>query len=302
MQDTETKPKVSVCVVTFNQEKYIRQCLQSIVDQEVSFSFEVIVGDDGSTDGTRSILREFAERYPSIVKPIYNEKNIGPYRNYVSTHSVAKGDYVAHCDGDDFWYPGKLKYQAEYLDNNLHVAATFSNANTDGRIRNKTRECGLYRLEEILEKVFTKNICIHSSILERRAAINEIESEPFIFDFEAYWAKHHNSLIYIDPVVRVNYAKNPSGLTRQKNFMETLRPSLNRLRERGLNKETLKRMNFDYELLKYFSDPLNIERPSIGTAFQLKYRLEILCKLMAPKNIYQAIRVFRHSQLKPKTD
>lgn len=109
-------PKVSVCVVTYNQEKYIRQCLQSIVDQETDFDFEVIVGDDCSTDGTRAIVSEFAERYAGIVKPLFHERNIGAGANYKVTHDQATGEYIAHVDGDDYCLPGKLQSQARILD------------------------------------------------------------------------------------------------------------------------------------------------------------------------------------------
>jgi glycosyltransferase involved in cell wall biosynthesis len=109
-------PKVSVCVVTYNQEKYIRQCLQSIVDQETDFDFEVVVGDDCSTDGTRAIVSEFTERYAGIVKPLFHEKNMGAGANYQHTHDHAVGEYIAHVDGDDYCLPGKLQCQARILD------------------------------------------------------------------------------------------------------------------------------------------------------------------------------------------
>lgn len=109
-------PKVSVCVVTYNQEKYIRQCLQSIVDQETDFDFEVVVGDDCSTDDTRAIVSEFAERYAGIVKPLFHEKNMGAGANFKYTHDQAIGEYIAHVDGDDYCLPGKLQSQAHILD------------------------------------------------------------------------------------------------------------------------------------------------------------------------------------------
>lgn len=114
----ERNPKVSVCVVTYNHEKFIRKCLQSIVDQETDFDFEVIVGDDCSTDGTRAIVQEFAEKYPKIIKPIFHKKNLGPTQNYLYVHNLTTGKYVAHLDGDDYWLPGKLKRLAAYLDEN----------------------------------------------------------------------------------------------------------------------------------------------------------------------------------------
>lgn len=113
--DNNNEIKVSVCVLTYNQEKYIRQCLQSIVDQKTDFKFDLIVSDDCSTDGTRAIVQEFAERYPNIVKPILHKKNIGAYKNYFSAHQNATGEYVAHVDGDDYCLPNKLQTQAEFL-------------------------------------------------------------------------------------------------------------------------------------------------------------------------------------------
>jgi glycosyltransferase involved in cell wall biosynthesis len=109
-------PKVSVCVVTYNQEHYIRECLQSIVDQKTNFDFEIIVGDDCSTDGTRTIVREFVERYPWLVTSIFHGKNIGCQGNYLSVHNKALGRYIAHLDGDDYALPGKLQKQSDFLD------------------------------------------------------------------------------------------------------------------------------------------------------------------------------------------
>ncbi|MFS0756795.1 glycosyltransferase [Noviherbaspirillum sp. 1P10PC] len=116
MNGTDMTPKVSVCVVTYNQERYIAKCLQSIVDQETDFPFEVIVGDDASTDGTRAIVRDFAERYPGKVTAVLHETNVGPTQNYLSVHNLARGAYVAHVDGDDYCLPGKLARLASHLD------------------------------------------------------------------------------------------------------------------------------------------------------------------------------------------
>jgi|CXWL01.1.fsa_nt_gi glycosyltransferase involved in cell wall biosynthesis len=113
---SDASPKVSVCVVTYNQVAYIRQCLQSIVDQETDFELEVIVADDCSQDGTQDIVSDFAARYPGRVKPILNQKNLGPWINYLRVHSIAQGEYIAHMDGDDFALPGKVQAQSDYLD------------------------------------------------------------------------------------------------------------------------------------------------------------------------------------------
>lgn len=108
--------KVSVCVVTYNHEKYIRQCLQSIVEQKTDFRFEVIVGEDCSTDGTRAIVLEFAEKYPDIVRPVFYEKNVGATQNYLTVLRLAAGELICNCDGDDYWLPSKLETQVQFMD------------------------------------------------------------------------------------------------------------------------------------------------------------------------------------------
>lgn len=305
MQANGNSPKVSVCVITYNQEKYLHRCLQSIVDQETDFEFEVIVGDDCSTDGTPMILREFAARYPELIKPIYNENNLGYYKNYALVHAEAQAAYVAHCDGDDFWYPGKLKDQVDFLDQNPDVAAVFSNADSGGRLKYDPAKCGIHRYETLLANVFSEFLCVHSSILERRVSANPFyleEAKQFgseLNDFEWYWLKHRNSLVYVDPVARLQYEQSPSGLSRQKKFIDSLRPSLTRLKELGLNPEALEKMHFDYRMLNYFSDPINHERPSIRTALRFKYPYGLIARLVVPTGIYYSIKLLRHPELKP---
>jgi glycosyltransferase involved in cell wall biosynthesis len=116
MEGEQADPKVSVCVVTYNQVNYINECLQSLVDQETTFPIEIIVADDCSTDGTAEAVREFARRYPGIVRPLLRSANLGWMRNYLEVHAEARGEYVAHMDGDDCALPGKLQAQVDALD------------------------------------------------------------------------------------------------------------------------------------------------------------------------------------------
>jgi glycosyltransferase involved in cell wall biosynthesis len=111
-------PKVTVCIVVYNQEKYIAKCIQSVIDQETDFDVEILVGDDGSTDGSRAIISKFQTLYPGQVRAIMREKNIGPTRNYLSLHEQASGRFVAHLDGDDFALPDKLSKEVDYLESN----------------------------------------------------------------------------------------------------------------------------------------------------------------------------------------
>lgn len=112
------QPLVSVCIVTYNQEKYIRKCLESVVTQHADFPIEIIVGDDASTDSTSMILNEFSVAHPNRFRIIRHKKNIGPTANVLSTYGVAKGKYIAHLDGDDIMLPGKLQAQLDILEAN----------------------------------------------------------------------------------------------------------------------------------------------------------------------------------------
>lgn len=113
----QSNPKVSVCVTTYNQERYIGECLESIVTQRCNFNFEVIVGEDCSTDNTRAIVQAYSIKYPEIVKPIFHERNVGGEANYLMVHAKAMGEYICIIDGDDLALPGKLQAQSDFLDN-----------------------------------------------------------------------------------------------------------------------------------------------------------------------------------------
>lgn len=113
---------VSVSCTTFNHEKYIRQCLESLLMQKTNFKYEIIVHDDASTDNTANIIREYEKKYPEIIKPIYQLEN--QYSKGVPIASSfiipkIKGKYVAHCEGDDFWTdPYKLQKQLDIMEEN----------------------------------------------------------------------------------------------------------------------------------------------------------------------------------------
>jgi len=112
---TPGQPKVSVCVVTYNHEKYIADCLHSVLSQEVDFEFEVLVGDDCSTDSTGAIVDRIAADDPRVhvLRPA---RNIGVTQNLLVVHNTARAPYIAHLDGDDIAEAGKLAKQAELLD------------------------------------------------------------------------------------------------------------------------------------------------------------------------------------------
>lgn len=109
--------KVSIVCITYNHEKLIERALQGFVKQKTNFPFEAIIADDCSTDNTPSIIQKYAKEYPTIIKPILRDKNIGSLPNYRDAVSKANGQYLATCDGDDYWTDEfKLAKQVEFMD------------------------------------------------------------------------------------------------------------------------------------------------------------------------------------------
>ncbi|HEY5571040.1 MAG TPA: glycosyltransferase [Bacteroidales bacterium] len=121
-------PVVSVVIVTYNQEAYISQAIESALTQKCSFPIEIVIGEDGSTDNTGKICQDYALRYPEIIRVTRNETNKGLMNNYFDTMLRARGKYIADCAGDDYWVdPYKLQRQVDLLENNPEVVLTHTN-------------------------------------------------------------------------------------------------------------------------------------------------------------------------------
>ncbi|MCK9208657.1 MAG: glycosyltransferase, partial [Salinivirgaceae bacterium] len=131
-------PKVSVLVVTYNQAPFIEQALNSILEQKTSFEFEVVIGDDCSTDGTKEKITQFQKRYPEKIKPLFNEKNIGFLQNWKKSYQRCRGEYLAILEGDDFWTdPLKLQKQVDFLDKNPDYGLVYTEYNRFYQNKNK---------------------------------------------------------------------------------------------------------------------------------------------------------------------
>ncbi|WP_431136685.1 glycosyltransferase family 2 protein [Psychroserpens mesophilus] len=108
-----SKPLVSVVVITYNHENYIKQTLDSILSQNTDFDFEVVVGEDKSPDNTLEVCKRYGDR----ITLIHSDENVGMIPNFIRTLEAAKGKYIAVCEGDDYWTdPLKLQKQVDFLE------------------------------------------------------------------------------------------------------------------------------------------------------------------------------------------
>jgi len=122
-------PIVSVCIITYNHEKFISQTLNSVLMQKTSFTFEVVIGEDYSTDNTRSICEEYAQNHKDIIHLLPTNKNYGMVPNFLRTYKQCKGKFIALVEGDDYWIdPYKLEIQFSTLKSNPEYSICFHNA------------------------------------------------------------------------------------------------------------------------------------------------------------------------------
>lgn len=170
---TNTNPVVSVYITTFNQEKYIRKALDSVLMQKTDFKFEIIIGDDASTDSTPRIIKEYKENNPELIEIILREKNIfgSKIDNFEDLRRRCKGDYIICLEGDDFWIDeNKLQKQVDFLNSHLdYIATAHSTVVVDENseeIDEKYPECESndYSLEKFASEIMPGQL---TTILER---------------------------------------------------------------------------------------------------------------------------------------
>lgn len=138
MMEVENAPLVSVCVPTYQHEPYIRACIESILRQKTNFSFEIVIGEDASTDGTREICQAYSAKYPDKIRlflrsrkdVIYIDNRATGRFNFTETMKAARGKYIALCEGDDYWVDDhKLQMQVEFLEMNPGFSLVHTNVN-----------------------------------------------------------------------------------------------------------------------------------------------------------------------------
>lgn len=127
--DNNKKPLVSICCITYNHERFISQCLDGFLTQNVDFLFEIVISDDCSTDNTKKIIDTYISKYPAIFKDVSPSKNLGSTKNFYHVLEKASGKYIAYCEGDDYWIDeNKLQMQVDFLETNPEYGICYTKA------------------------------------------------------------------------------------------------------------------------------------------------------------------------------
>ncbi len=135
------QPTLSVCLITYNHKEFIRKAIEGVLMQQATFTWNLIIADDFSTDGTRDILMEYRGKYPDKIQLILQEKNVGAAQNWIDLIKTPCSKYIAYFEGDDYWTdPYKLQKQVDFLEANPEYSMTFHKVKIYNEIEHKFEE------------------------------------------------------------------------------------------------------------------------------------------------------------------
>lgn len=119
-------PIVSVHMITYNHGLYLAEAIEGVIAQKTDFRIELVIGDDCSTDNAREIALDYQRRYPHLIRVIYPDHNAGMHRNFRQINDACRGEFIAYCEGDDYWIdPEKLHEQVAVLSRLKNIDITF---------------------------------------------------------------------------------------------------------------------------------------------------------------------------------
>jgi glycosyltransferase involved in cell wall biosynthesis len=177
--------KLSVFMMVYNHEKYIAQALDSVLMQKVDFKYEIVLGEDCSTDSTRKIVVKYAQRYPSKFKLLLHKTNIGVVNNQNEVFKNCTGKYIAVLEGDDYWTdPLKLQKQVDFLEANSEFSAcahqselVFQDSTRESRVFRKNVPSKIQLKDVIEERLFhTASIIFKTEIMHNQSLPSNIIS------------------------------------------------------------------------------------------------------------------------------
>lgn len=193
---------VSICCLTYNHEKFIKDALEGFVNQKTSFKYEILIHDDASTDGTVEIIKEYEKKYPDLIKPIYQKENQYSKKIPITARyqfSRAKGKYIALCEGDDYWCDNnKLQSQFDILERNSDISLCVHDTICKNYKTNLEKQIGIYTKNTILDL--------------RQYLVDYSKIEPkTLFQTSAYFFKKEGIDSLLNTEIPKFYAECPVG-------------------------------------------------------------------------------------------
>jgi len=232
------KPQISVIVTTYNQEKTIGRTLDSILMQQCHVPFEIVIGEDCSTDGTLSVCQKYAEMHPDIIRVMANKPNKGIINNYFDCILAAQGEYIADCAGDDFWIdPLKLEKEVTILEQHPDVTLVHTDWNSYNETTGTSTPSpqkpftapitlGQQMLEAIITQTRIPVIHLCTSLYRASVIRQALHDDSFLFrnkefgceDLQVAFIMALQGIIAYVPDVTLNYSQGHESISFSPNY------------------------------------------------------------------------------------
>lgn len=225
-------------MITYNHEPYIAQAVECVINQKTNFPFELVIGEDCSTDKTQAIVLDYQQKYSGIIKVITSEKNVGMLSNSLRTTMACTGKYIAYCEGDDYWHnPNKLQMQVDFLEANPDYGMIHSNMHCYFANEKKLRRANLNEMPlyddcnayiEILtqkRRIATLTVCARNDLIK-----SVIEKNPECTD-STYLMGDYQLWLEVSRIAKVKYIHEalatysvlPESMSRSQDANKTLK-------------------------------------------------------------------------------
>ncbi len=180
-----SQPIMSICCLAYNQERFLSAAIDGFLMQKTTFPFEILIHDDASTDSTTEIIRDYEKKYPHIVKPIYQKKNLYSRGERIFAPHLyprARGKYIAFCEGDDYWTdPLKLQKQVDLIEKDPDISMCFHsvmilNENNNHIYPEREAQDRYYSIDELLLSriAHTTSFVVKKSLLNKELMSNQL--------------------------------------------------------------------------------------------------------------------------------
>ena len=286
------KIKISACIITYNHEDFIRECLDGALNQIVNCEYEIIIGEDRSSDNTRQICNEYAQKYPALIKVFPRENNLGMIGNWMETIENCSGKYIALCEGDDYWSdPLKLQKQINVLEANPNLVGCFHNSEErywNDYSKASSLYCSFPAGREVDIKELTKyNMVPTASVVFKSPIPTELFSKTFsrlpVGDWPLHLLNTRNGNYYYLPQVMSVRNLNPQSVwgmqDQEKNVAQVVYVYNELIQSGWFNKEVLDLLKTGCENLENSIKPQKVLEESIFKKKFINILLRVLNKL-----------------------
>ncbi len=219
MRQNKVPVLVSVKMLTYNHESFIKKAIEGVLKQKTSFHFNLVIGEDCSTDKTKEIVLQYAEKYPDKIKVVTSKSNVGITKNSQRTHEACEGKYMAYCEGDDWWIDDhKLEKQVKLLEENpeygmVHTDAHFRNTQT-GELKtnylksnfNTNHYQSFISFQDQYEKLLTKKTeVITATVIARKDLVDKARKENPLSFSNRFVAKDAPTWLEISRLSKIHF-------------------------------------------------------------------------------------------------